>query len=265
MQIPLDIYCGNLALNFDGTPFEIFRAIQRRIRASIPGSRVIIGFSGTTGGPNYNQGPWFLNVGFGNSQMWAFNAESGRYEPTVKQIGSGGGFEITLATDELSASTRNVSLPDSSGTPLMWLAAVVPRATVILQSGSNNISWADSGEFVKRLIGNVTLTMSGAVNGQKVTVVIENNSTNFTVTWATTGIRWSAGGTPPVQPVSVNGSTAVGLYTFRKINGLIYGSLTETQTLPNPTVIDPGGPDSVTTGTGAANYKAPTNYKKFPY
>lgn len=92
-----------------------------------------------------------------------------------------------------------------------------PKHYTQAEVGSTAIDWKTAETFYKTLGGSTIFTFSNAANGQVIIVVVENPST-YTVTWPS-GVRWS-GGTEPTQ--TVNGTD---LYTFTKVNNIIYGSV----------------------------------------
>lgn len=269
--IPLNIYAGNFPLNYQDTRYNTYKALLRRMRASIEGSgtstgNALPGFVGTST-PPYNQGPWFVSLGFGLSHWRAWDDSVGAYAHTDKRV-SFGGFEALFQRKIDSSVISNViKVPDASGTLQMALDTFVPRATIILTGTTPEIKWTAtdpfdgtaSNDFLQRLTGNTTYSFStGAsapVDGQVITVTVENNGTAYTVTWPVS-VHWHGTHT---QPVGSAGITAVGIYTFRKINGIIYGDLlNRTPGLPNPTV-PTGGTKDAPPGYG------PPDDNKFPY
>jgi hypothetical protein len=84
---------------------------------------------------------------------------------------------------------------------------------------ASDIDWSLSLSFYKTLGANTTFTFSNLVEGKTISVAIKNPAAaTWTVTWPGT-VKWP-GGTPPVQ--TTNDKTDV--YTFTRINGVIYGS-----------------------------------------
>jgi parallel beta-helix repeat protein len=87
-----------------------------------------------------------------------------------------------------------------------------------VQISGTNIDWMVGTSYRKTLSANTTFTFTHDQHGQEITVAITNTASNYTVTWPA-GIVWPN----DVVPVQSIGATTT-VYTFRKIDGVIYGS-----------------------------------------
>lgn len=86
---------------------------------------------------------------------------------------------------------------------------------------ASNIDWSLSNCFFKTLGANTTFTFSNDSDAQTIIVAITNTAGNFTAAWPA-AVQWT-NGSEPVLTIGVK--TCV--FTFVKINGVIYGSVVQ--------------------------------------
>lgn len=85
---------------------------------------------------------------------------------------------------------------------------------------SNTIDGTLNNLFTKTLSGNITLSFSTLPSNKWVSVWITNTTDNYTVDWS--GITWPAN-TAPTQTIGDH----TDVYSFIKINSVIYGSIVQ--------------------------------------
>lgn len=269
--IPLDIYAGKFPANLQSSPFNLFKGFLRRLKVTLPGDRVFVGRRSISN-PLYNAGIWFLDLGDSSSALWAWNNERSKYEPQVYKIASGNNEIVFGAPAVFTQSTRFVALPDASGTAQMLRDIYVPRATIIIGKPTPvtayTVKWtatdpfdgSSSGNYLHRLTGDTTYSFSNLADGVTVTMAIENFGTTFDVDFPV-AVQWPVGGTEPTQPPATTGVTALGIWTFQRINGTIYGNL-QNATPGNPqSQVPVGGSNTVPVNYGQGN----SDPAKFPY
>lgn len=238
--IPLDIQGGKLQLNFEPTPSEYYVALASRIRGKISGEEIILGSSESTE-PIYDAGPWITE------KSWRYwDEETVRYIATLDTVSG-------LFRQKVSAAptaNRKQYLPNQSGTVAYLLDAYVPRETVLLTPAANTtIDWSVSNTFLGRLDQNTTIFSSNESDGQKITICLINNGTEYTVTWPS-GIFWV--GADPTQPIATAGQTVVGVYVIRRCPAVTpganaFGEFLGAYTISSEgaSIVNPGGPGSV--------------------
>lgn len=301
-SIPVNFYIGKFPKNFYETPLNFFKAFLRRLRITITGlgtitGNLIPGFTNTNDAapPAFNAGPWWHQED-GGGRWLAWDDATAQYGQLSHKLGDKN-FTITLLPDPNGITNIYngvayiyLTLPEtadiSSGGDLALnlLDVYVPRETILLTEPSadvngvvgdttpeilfTNTSYDDydgtsSDDYLLRLSGDTTFTLTGPNNGQIKTITIENNGTDYTVTWPA-AVKWT-GGTEPTQPVggatgSEASKTAVGIYVIRKINGALFGELIDqTPSLPVPSVPTGGSTDIPNT------YIPDVERRKFPY
>lgn len=154
-----------------------------------------------------------LNGG-GNEQLQVTNSTSSQVKVTTSDTTPAVLNSKITAGNWVAKSTLN-----PAGNEQLNLAFANTAAVSI---SALDISWADPNfTFFKTLGANSTFTFSNTSEGKTIVVALTNTGSNFTVTWPA-GIKWQLG-TPPVQTIGAK----TDIYTFIKINSIIYGAASQ--------------------------------------
>ncbi len=251
-QIPIKVTCGRMPVNYEDTWQHTFQAMVRRLRGTVDSSQILTGIDSSTGSLYDVGGPWFVNLGGPTSSWRAWNVETGEYDPEKKQItGSDSRFNITLEVAPLTGS-HDMVFQDKTGTIANLIDIYAPRSTTILTGATPSIDWSTTFDFFELLSANTTFTFANKLDGETITVCLQNLGTAFTATWPT--LKWP-GGTPPTMPISTGtpGGSAIGIYTFRDIHGTIYGELVNASPASPAAFVTPGGNPPISNYGGSGN------------
>lgn len=236
MNLPIRYKTGNLPYGFNGSHKALFLSMIKRTQLYISDQDVVVGNTLPTA-PTYDAGVNFYN---GSLKVWRDSA--GNYSPpTILVYDPASTYSVTL--DGTFTRNSTLTIQDADGTAALLTDLYIPRPTVILDGtgGTMTVDGNASESFYGKLQQNTTMTVT-VLGGQKMRVGLINHGTNYTVTWPG-AIKWP-GGTHPVQPVSSTNGDGLGIYIFRKINNVIYGTYKLTAAPPDgsgDTGGDPGG------------------------
>lgn len=112
-----------------------------------------------------------------------------------------------------------VKVYDNANT--VWRYVFRPTNAASMNLSGAAVDWSLGEVFHKTLSANTTFTFSKDWEGQQIQVLLTNTASNYTVTWPG-AVKWP-GNVAPVQTVGAKKD----LYTFRKVNGVIYGSVVQ--------------------------------------
>lgn len=199
--------------DFSGTLQDFQTRFLLNLTGTISESQVLIGQVGGAR-PETNLGPW-LN----NDSWYVWNGSE--YVPSSVRVG-GGGYVVKLGSDTTVGDSASSVLPDrvqtlqdKDGVVALLSDVYEGRPAVILSGTTPTVDWSQGHNFVQTLSGNTTVKMSGSKDGQRISVLLKNNATSYTVTWPSY-VFWP--GDPPTQTAS-----KTDLYIFRNIGGSIIG------------------------------------------
>ncbi|MBK9496967.1 MAG: hypothetical protein IPO08_21150 [Xanthomonadales bacterium] len=138
-------------------------------------------------------------------------------------IKSTGGYGASFDPDSLTAA-RAFSFPDVSGvfttdnsTSTLTNKTLTSPAYTEVAIAALDIDWSAGSTFTKTLSANSTFTFSNLANGKTITVALTNTASNYTVNWPT--VSWP-GSVAPTQTIGAK----TDIYSFWRINGVVYGS-----------------------------------------
>jgi len=160
------------------------------------------------------------------------DATNGNYSLWVGYTVAPGGWTLKAGTLAAQNSTA-VSITGGTVTGITDLAvsdggtgaSTAPAARVNLRNPSlpltaNDLDWSLSDNFYVTLTAPIAVTFSNAQDGQRIDfVVVADPALSMAITWPA-AVKWPAS---VVSTLVANGST--GVFTFKKINGLIYGDV----------------------------------------
>lgn len=230
--LPLEITSGNLPSNYQGDFDDYFTAVQNRLKAVVPDNQVLTGYMGDTA-PNVDIGPWF-SVNYWKS--WY----SGTYKPSVYSAG----YPYSVSLRANVSANRTQTVQDKSGVVALLYDVFVPRPTVILSGPNPNIDWSLGENFIYRMPGNATFTMTNGKDGKTILLALQNNATAY-ITAYPAFVIWPGGSVQQPDAGSAGkNATTLFLFFFQTIIRLgsplniIYGYKIGGSTSNPSTVVD---------------------------
>ena len=166
----------------------------------------IAGASKLTGNPTGSTAQAWVEIGLtGNLQFTTGNLD------TIQGISTASSPTFTGVTTSGLAALNTLTLTNklavayggTNGTSVATANQSLTPATVVyaLPGSTQAVNWASGSAFYITLSANLTISFSGAVDGQVITILILNTASNYTVTWPS--MKWTSG-TAPTMTVGVH-------------------------------------------------------------
>lgn len=256
-NLPLSLKVGRLPLNFQDKPVNLFRAMIKRMKGGVDGSRIIIGLRNSIVEPAGDIGLWKNGRAF---LAWRPSVGEYRYVP-VKDENSG--FTATLDAHDLTDDRLQPFFPlgraDKSGTIATLINVFIPRDPILIDgsAGAFAIDGNQSDNFYGQLKSNAGFIAFTILENQTVSIGILNPA-SWTLSWSGTTVKWPLGA-PPVVPVSGPGGIGYMKAYVTNVNGTLYGEFCYAKGSPTGTAITTD-PRKNYGGAGNSGLSKPVNH-----
>ncbi len=258
--LPLQIKCGRLPLNQEGTWQQMFKMMVPRLKGFIPEQDLILGVSGPTQ-PTYNAGPWYWDAGVDGNQKWRlWSNKTGNYQYETRRVGTSD-LHVKLAAPQKARinglqGSNTVLLQNAAGTVALLADILVPRPTKILEGDTVSMDGSLSDDFFILLTDDTEVTLTGMVDGGVKKLAVENLGTDYTLSIQPSAIKWPAGGAQPAAAVSTDpsalGGYAITIFTFYTIGSTTYGEAEDFSPANATGTVDLGGDPPTNYGGGGS-------------